>query len=260
MLGGRHQQRPVQRLTTSTPLLDHLRALHARGATVQESSVAEHGTGLGRLLQVDLDIKVWEEALSDRPEVEQLTAGRRELAMAIYAASSGLYVHAYAGLRIFLELSFTSVYFSANELHRRKWVADRQDFSWSRALDEDEGVLSAGFVSEFSETASADASRYAANASASYRHCSQFIHGKLAVTKGLPEQLLFDSSVLADWLLHAGCAATAVLYLLYARYGDELTLSAESHLGTTLESNFSHLQNIRDRLELANDGVSKNDC
>ncbi|MDF2145069.1 hypothetical protein [Knoellia sp. p5-6-4] len=177
--------------------------------------------------------------------------------MAIYAASSGLYVHAYAGLRLFLELSFASVYFSANELHRRKWVADRKNFSWNRALDEQEGILASDFVSEFSTTAATDAPKYAADASASYRHCSQFLHGKLAVTQDLPERLAFSSAVLADWLSHATGAARAVLYLLYARYGDELPLNAESHLATTLESNFAHLGHVRARLELAADGRSE---
>ena len=244
-------------MTTASPLLEHLQDLHGAAASVQEHSVAQHGPGLGKLLQLDLDIKVWEVALASRPEVEQLSAARRELAMAIYAASSGLYVHAYAGLLLFLELSFASVYFSANELHRRKWVADRKDFSWNRALDEEEGILSPSFVSEFSTTAAADAPKYAADASTSYRHCSQFLHGKLAVTKGLPDQLGFDSAVLADWLKHSTLAATATLYLLYTRYGDELALNAESHLGTTLESNFSHLGHVRERLGMAADGSPK---
>lgn len=171
--------------------------------------------------------------------------------MALYSASSGLYVHAYAGLRLFLELSFAAVYFSANELHRRKWIADRKDFSWSKALDESDGVLSRDFVAEFSPNAANDAPAYAADASASYRHCSQFIHGKLAVTRAIPDRLAFSTEVVEDWLIHATQAARAVLYLLYARYGDDLALGAESHLGTTLESNFAHLRHVRERLGLA---------
>lgn len=238
---------------TRPPLLVHLQALHQEAGRVQEDAVAEHGTRLGALLQLDLDIREWESELRPRPETDQLAAARRELAMALYAASSGLYVHAYAGLRLFLELSFAAVYFSANELHRRKWIADRKDFSWNKALDESEGVLSRDFVGEFSRAAANDAPTYATDASESYRHCSQFIHGKLAVTQAIPERLAFSSEVVEDWLTHATKAARAVLYLLYARYGDDLVLDAQSRLGATLESNFSHLRQVRVRIGLADD-------
>lgn len=254
---GRHLRSRLtgSRMTADTqpPLLEHLRALHLEAGRVQEDSVAAHGTRLGSLMQLDLDIKEWESELRARPETDQLTAARRELATALYSASSGLYVHAYAGLRLFLELSFAAVYFSANELHRRKWIGDRKDFSWNKALDESEGVLSRDFVGEFSRSAASDAPTYAADASASYRHCSQFIHGKLAVTQAIPDRLAFSSEVLQDWLVHATKAARAVLYLLYARYGDDLKLDAESRLGPTLESNFSHLRHVRERLGLALD-------
>jgi len=200
----------------------HLLALHAQAGMVIRSSVVDHGGNLGQLLQLDLDIEAWERRLSGRPEVLQLASARRELGFAIYAVGTGLYVHAYAGLRLFLELSFASVYFSANELHRRRWVSDREDFSWTTALDERDGVLAASFVCEFSASAAADAEPQAKQAAASYRHCSQFIHGKLAVTDALPGTLSYSGPVLADWLSTAVESARAVLYLLYARYGDEL--------------------------------------
>lgn len=229
-----------------SPVGIHLLALHDEGATVVRRSAENHGAQLGRLLQLDVDIRTWEHRLSIRPEVSQLATARRELGFAIYAVSTGLYVHGYAGLRLFLELSFAAVYFSANELHRRRWLNNRADFSWSTALDENQGVLAPSFVREFCAGGASQAPEYAAQAANCYRHCSQFLHGKDASTKLLPQTLSYSSDVLADWLTSAISGATAVLYLLYARYGDELLgHDSDGALGATLESSFSHLPEIR---------------
>jgi hypothetical protein len=214
------------------------------------STSDDFASDLGRLMQLDVDIRVWEERLSGRPEARLLSYARRELGFAQYAASCGLYVHAYAGLRVFLELSFASVYFSANELYRRRWMADRQDFSWSKALDENDGVLSLNFVREFSEAASADAATYARTAAESYRHCSDFIHGKVAATSQLPDTLGYASDVIRGWIATGIKSATAVIFLLYARYGDELLGDDDGRLAGTLEYSFSVLPTIRTRLGL----------
>lgn len=229
-----------------SPVRTHLLALQEESANTIRRSVDDHGAQFGRLLQLDVDIRAWEDRLSSRPEVTQLTTARRELGFAIYAVSSGLYVHGYAGLRLFLELSFAAVYFSANEFHRRQWLNDRADFSWSKALDENAGVLAPSFIREFCVGGASQAPSYAAQAAKCYRHCSQFVHGKDASTKLLPQTLSYSSDVVADWLTNAISGASAVLYLLYARYGDELLRDdSDGSLGATLESSFSHLPEIR---------------
>ncbi|MDX5460150.1 hypothetical protein [Micromonospora tulbaghiae] len=234
----------------------HLLELHNQVEKNIRQATGGHGSSLGQLLQLDLDVMAWEQELLGRPEVGQLTAARRELGFAIYAASAGLYLHAYAGLRLFLELSFASVYFSANELHRRRWVADRADFSWAKALDENDGVMAPSFVREFSETAAKDAAQFAKDAASAYRHCSQFIHGKVAVTSLLPDAMQFSPLVLQDWLATAVKSARTVLFLLYARYGDELLGGGDQsgRLAFTVESSFGHLKEVRRRFGLPIEG------
>ena len=237
-------------LTNSRPdsptwVTDHLLALHSRSGDIIRVSSSGNTAQLGSVLRLDLDIGVWEDRIIGRPESKQLSDARRELGFAIYSACSGLYRLAYAGLRLFLELSFASVYFSANELHRRKWLADRKDFSWSTALDKDAGVLSQEFVREFCEEALPDAPKYARMAAKCYRHCSQFIHGKDSTTSFLPGSLLFSADLLSDWTMTAKDAAESVLFLLYSRYSEEIFEPEDSALCGTLEHSFSHLQSIR---------------
>ncbi|MFC4062371.1 hypothetical protein ACFOWE_29070 [Planomonospora corallina] len=232
----------------------HLLGLHDKSRKIILSSSQNNAKHLGPILRLDLDIGIWETRIASRPEKKQLGDARRELAFAVYAASSGLYRLAYAGLRLFLELSFASVYFSANELHRRKWIADRKDFSWSSALDKESGVLSQEFVREFCEAGLNDAPKYATIAAKCYRHCSQFVHGKDITTSLLPEDLSYSFEILADWSTTAKDAAESVLYLLYCRYSEEVFDTSDSALCDTLEHSFSHLRTIRKLLGLPIEG------
>lgn len=227
---------------------DHLLSLHRRAGSAIQSAVDHRRTDIGSVLRLDLDIGMWADCLSNRPEAQQLQDARRELGFATFAASSGLYRLAYGGLRLFLELSFAAVYFSANELHRRQWVSDRADFSWAKALDENDGVLSSTFVREFLPDAVADAAKYAAQAASCYHHCSQFIHGKLAATRRLPNDLAFSDDVLSDWTAMARRAAESVMYLLYCRYSADL-LGEHRELHSTLDP-FAHIKSVRALLGL----------
>ncbi|WP_202235472.1 hypothetical protein [Actinacidiphila reveromycinica] len=239
---------------TSSGIRTHFSHLSTIGAKVIESSVSSHSVLLGEILQLEADIGAWESCISMRPESEQIADARRELGFAAYAACCGLYRLAFSGIRTFLELSFAAVYFSANELHRRQWVADRRDFSWSQALDEENGVLSKKFIQEFLRDSVGEASFYAAMAARSYRHCSQFIHGKSAVTKDLPRDMRFSTDALADWAATARNSAQSVLFALYGRYASELIPGDAGVLGATLEHSFLHLKSVRSILGLPVEG------
>ncbi|MGW2669302.1 hypothetical protein ACWC5F_14660 [Streptomyces sp. NPDC001272] len=228
----------------------HFSNLATLGAGVIERSMKEGGPALGGILQLEADIGSWEARMTGRPEAAQISDARRELGFASYAASSGLYRLAFSGIRTFLELSFAAVYFSANELERRQWVSDRKDFSWSQALDENSGVLSRSFMQEFLNEGVLEAGPYAGAAAKAYRHCSQFIHGKLAVTQTLPRELTFSSEALRDWTSTATDAAQSVLFLLYGRYSAELLPGDDGSLAATLEHSFAHLRSVRSTLGL----------
>lgn len=230
----------------------YLQDLQTATSRCSESAVADHRGALGAVHQVDDDIRLWVGLISG-PEVDQLRAARRELALAEFCAASGLYRQAFASLRLFLELSFAAVHFSAHEFERRRWQSDKTDFSWSRALDEETGLLSKQFVDEFAPQCRGDASKYAGDAARTYRYCSQFIHGKAKVTESLPEALDYSSEAVSDWCNHASLCGTAVLFLLYIRYGADLSAHSDAALSEVLINRFGHLSSMRLSLGLAND-------
>jgi hypothetical protein len=78
-------------------LEDRLLSIHRAAQQNLEQSVKHQAPQLGKLLQLDLDIKIWERSIRDRPEVSQLIDGRRGLAFGIYSAATGAYGQAYGG-------------------------------------------------------------------------------------------------------------------------------------------------------------------
>lgn len=234
-------------------LATNLSNLHAAAADTVSQTVARQQAKLGSVLQLDLDILQWEKRLGGRPESKQIGEARKQLAFATYFASTGAYNAAYSSIRLFLELSFAAVYFSANELARRKWISDRYDFSWSQALDADNGVLSNSFVQEFNAEAALDAKQYATQAARCYRLCSQFIHGKAFITDQLPTTLTYSASIVEQWAETARHAAESVLYLFFCRYFGELSLNDDGRLAGTLEHSFGHLAMMRRTLGLPAD-------
>lgn len=235
-------------------ILSHFLNLSQLSSSVIHNSTSECAATLGEILQLEADIGLWEACMEGRPEAQQIADARRELGFATYAACSGMYRLAFSGLRTFLELSFAAVYFSANELHRRQWVSDRRDFSWSDALDEEKGILAPDFMQEFFPGGVDEAKTYAAMAAKSYRHCSQFIHGKSAVTKNIPSDISFSRESLTDWAATGRNAAQAVLFLLYGRYSVEFRPADNGKLGISLEHWFSHLKSVRRTLGLPVEG------
>lgn len=204
---------------------------------------------LGAVHQIDSDFGTWIAEVNG-PVRSQLESARRELAFSQYCVASGLYRQAYVGLRLFLELTFAAVYFSVNEFERRRWMSDRSDFSWSAALSSDGGVLSRSFVQEFFPSMAEDALIYSKDAEASYRHCSQFVHGKDRVSRLIPDTIEFSGEVLDDWCETAHKASISALFLLFVRYGIELDARENQNLSDVLVGNFSHLSGIREYVGL----------
>ena len=163
--------------------------------------------------------------------------------------AAGLYRQAYASLRLFLELSFAAVHFSVNELERRLWMSDRIDFSWSAALQNTDGLLSRRFVGEFAPELIGAADDFANQALKCYRHCSQFVHGKAAVTQDIPDRVEYAGPVVSDWCDTASQAAEAVLFLLYIRYGEEFDVNGTPALQETIIEQFGSIPAVRGLLD-----------
>ena len=230
---------------------DRLLWLHGASCTCIEESAARRSTELGRILQLDADIGLWEDVIVGRPEHEVIAKARSELGFTVYSACSGLYLQAYSNLRIFLELSFAAIAFSVDDLRRRQWLADDFSFSFNKKISEDDGLFSPAYLKAYREDAIGEAPEFQELARRTYRHCSQFVHGKLPVTKRLPSTLQYSDDALIDWARTARDAARCVIFLIYCRYADEFLPSDNGPLAATLAHSFGHLPSVRKAVGLA---------
>lgn len=205
-------------------LVESFAEIRGAMASCVDSSLQDSSQELGSIHQLDDDLRLWIDCVPQSTG-EQLARARTELAHAEHAAASGLYRQAFGGLRLFLELAFAAVYFSANEFERRRWLSDRADFSWSKALEQETGVLARSFVQEFNAPLVTITAEYASTVAATYRYCSQFVHGKAAHSWKLPETVEYSAPLLSSWCSHALSAGNAVCLLLVVRFGDLITES-----------------------------------
>ncbi|MEY2527881.1 MAG: hypothetical protein QOE73_2652 [Verrucomicrobiota bacterium] len=220
-----------------------------------EQTIAKHLAELGGAMAMDGRLAPWEELLSTRPEGHLVSNGRREFGRSVWMASAGQYGVAFASLRLFLELSFAAVFFSANEYRRRVWLADRWDFSWSQALDVESGILSPDFINAFNPLAADDGPKYKQLASAVYRSCSQFLHGKQSALETAPNEVDYSESALLSWCKLATDAQESVHFLYYSRYGMDLLPSSTKEVEQTLLDVLAHLSSVQ--TTLATLGVEK---
>lgn len=230
-----------------TMLHEHLNRITDSSNVVIKKTMETNSEGLGNVAVIDSDIGRFISKVTG-PERAQFEVARENLARAIYFAAAGFYSQAFSSLRLCLELSFAGVYFSANEYKRRRWVSDKEDFSWSNALDAEKGVFSTEFVNEFYVELSDDARRYAADALLTYRDCSQFIHGKEVATKKIFTELKFQEDVLMEWSASALRAGKSILFLLLIRYGKEIDIYSDQALMDIIQHRFGAIRAVRNVL------------
>lgn len=224
-----------------------LQSLYEDAGVALSASITSHSQDLGRLFALEADLSGIEACLGAAPERVQYAEARRQLATSAFSASIGLYNLAYSGLRVFLELSFAGAFFSAHELKRRQWLADRTDFSWRVATDGNDGVLSRNFIQEFNEPAMNEGHESLDAARRVYRACSQHLHGKSIATESLPKSVVHDAAAAATWLELAESAAQSVVFLMYARYGGDLLPQSANFL-QIVENRFAHLPSAQQYL------------
>ena len=224
---------------------DRLLRLHRASGTCIAESTSRRSTELGRILQLDADIGLWEVAVAGRPEHDVLAKARRELGFTVYSACSGLYLQAFSNLRVFLELSFAAIAFSVDDLRLRQWLADDLSFSFSKEITEGDGLFSPAYLKAYRADTIDEAPEFRDLAEQAYRHCSQFVHGKLPVTGRLPPMLRYSDEALLDWARTARNATRCVIFLIYCRYADEFLPSDDGRLAETLVHSLGHLPSVR---------------
>lgn len=185
-------------------------------------------------------------AISDRPESKIFEYSVREYQFALYVASTGLYRHAFAGLRLFLELGLGAIHFSSQEILLRKWLNKTSDIKWGVLIDADKGLFSKDFLQAFNPNLEPFAKQYSTLAERVYRECSEFVHGNVHTHESAPQSLKFKPSTLDDWIDRAESARLCIIFSFASRYLQLLEKHKLQPLEQLMIENFGNLEPIRE--------------
>ena len=231
----------------SNALMKYHLTLNQASAAVIEAAIAdptEVGSGHERINQLDQ----WSKALKNRPEAAVLRNAISEAALGEFLLVSGLYRPAFASLRLFLEMSFAAIHFSANRIELTEWLQGRKDVVWSALIDAENGVLSRRYADAFFPALRASVDSHNTVAGKVYRNLSEYVHGNSNTWEGSAKSIELDSLLQEKWIQHMEDACTVVEYALVLRFLKEIDLKQTPALAETINSSLGHIEALREFL------------
>lgn len=211
------------------------------------------------------DILTWHEVLKHREESVILKNVASELQFAAFSLACGLYRQSFISLRIVLELSMATIFFSANELELREWQQGNYDIYWSKLVgskkvdDEDQsdldqdnrGVLSKRWTKAFFPDLEKYVNEYYKLARTTYRKLSEFVHGNSYTWGQDNVQISFSQETFNIWFENFSNVSQTISFILCLRFMKTLDKDDLNKLQATLIDFFAHLPEIRNVIELA---------
>ena len=206
------------------------------------------------------DYGQWISAIDNRPETVIYKNSIRAYQEAFSNMLMGLYQPAFMGLRYFLERTLMGVYFSANELELRTWLAGNRDTYWAElvgveggdkerndgAQNVNRGLFSLKFTRAFFEEFDKICFCFQSQTKNVYRECSEFVHGNPHVIQQLGDKLEYSEELSKRWNDSADTIARCILYVFMMRYWKSLSEEQKEPLLSRLKEEFSTTEIIKD--------------
>ena len=180
---------------------------------------------LTELFQFLDDINLWKNILNQDIDLTILSSAQMEFEYGFQAAVSGQYRFAFLSQRYFLEQLCRFIYFSTNELHLRQWKLGLRDVPWAVFIDKENGIFSKTFIKAFYPGVEKEGCLMRRKVELNYRESSEFIHGNFKIIEEIPSKIEFVPSLLQKWLQLIDDNRTFALFLLFMRFGKDLSES-----------------------------------
>ena len=178
-----------------------------------------------------------------------MSSALNEAVTGLYLVAGGAYRPALTALRLFLELSLASIFFSANRLELAEWVAGNKDIFWSQLVDYDNGVLSTRYTKAFFPELSIEIGSFNAKARETYRGLSEYVHGNKATLATTEESLRYSADLMTMWFDHFHSATETVLIALSVRFLKELDDDSISTIAAATRDRIGYIAPIREYIE-----------
>lgn len=195
------------------------------------------------------DLETWISVLKDRPECKILASALNEYRFGLFAVVSGLYRYAFVALRLYFELSLSTIYLSLFELELRLRLSGQRDMTWTEINDPDKGLFSANVTKAFCPELLDEVKHQHALAQKVYRECSEYVHGTPALENPIPDTLQFDELLYKAWHNKASTMKMIVTLMLFMRYGSYLNPEMIRVLEPCILDEIGYLQVVRHTIE-----------
>lgn len=217
-------------ISRSMTVADHYRSLADQGRALVDELAATPNSLAGQTTAHNFigDFELLRLAVEGRPEAKLIAAGITEYQFALYALAIGSYRHAFSSLRLSMELTLAAVHFSAHEIKYRKWTAKSEDIVWSAIVDGENGIFSNNFIGAFFPDIRTEGRGYRAMAEATYRECSEYVHGNHHTLSDSQLDRGFDAALHASWVERATTIRNIVVFSFIARYLPHLPSNKKS--------------------------------
>lgn len=187
--------------------------------------------------------------VAGRAEEHMYQLARIEYQHALYALAFAQYRQAHVSLRLFFELSLSSVLFSAHEIDAHLWLKGKKDANWNAISSNETGVFSKNFVGAFFEDMKDFCEQYRALAVTLYRECSEYVHGNRQSYNGIDAEIAFNEENADGWLERSDTARLVVKFAFLCRYIPHVSTEIRQEFQDMILENFSTLSPLRDFID-----------
>tara|TARA_B100001105_G_C22261082_1_gene386755 strand:- start:106 stop:819 length:714 start_codon:yes stop_codon:yes gene_type:complete len=184
--------------------------------------------------------------MAGRAEEHMYQLARIEYQHALFALAFAQYRQAHVSLRLFFELSLSSILFSAHEIDAHLWLKGKKDSNWSAISSKETGVFSKNFVSAFFEDMKDFCEQYHALAVTLYRECSEYVHGNRQSYEGIDAEIVFNQENTDGWLDRSDTARLVVKFAFLCRYMPHVSAEMKQEFQDMILENFSAFGPMRD--------------
>lgn len=184
--------------------------------------------------------------VAGRAEEHMYQLARIEYQHALYALAFAQYRQAHVSLRLFFELSLSSILFSAHEIDAHLWLKGKKDSNWSAISSKETGVFSINFFNAFFEDMKDFCEQYHALSVTLYRECSEYVHGNRQSYAGIDAEIGFNQENADGWLERSDTARLVVKFAFLSRYLPHVTAEIRQEFQDMVLDDFSMIGPMRD--------------
>ena len=218
--------------------------------SVLEASIrdSEMSGSISRAIQHLEDIKIFANALSNQSVHEMFGLATKELEQSFFSALSTHYRSALAGQRLSIELWFSGIQFSVNDVYYRKWTLGSRDINWRTLVDDNDGIFSKDFVKLYWEPGIERAQRLKTIACDLYRENSEYVHGNRHTHDTLAHTLKYSSEMLSTWCENLNTIVILFVYSALIRFNHLEAMKAPA-IVSIITDKANHYKEIRDWIQ-----------